>query len=85
MCLFGCKIYHPNINARGQICLSILKPKTAENEAGWSAALKIETVLLSIQVLMQAPNLEDPLDEEVCAHWKANEEEAKQKAREWTE
>ena len=46
MCLFRCKIYHPNINARGQICLSILKPKTEENKEGWSPALKIQTVSL---------------------------------------
>ena len=25
--LFRCKIYHPNVNAHGQICLSILKEK----------------------------------------------------------
>ena len=25
--LFRCKVYHPNVNAHGQICLSILKKK----------------------------------------------------------
>ena len=48
-CLFRCKIYHPNINANGQICLSILKPKTAEmseekKREAWTPALRISKV-----------------------------------------
>ncbi|VDP69053.1 unnamed protein product [Schistosoma mattheei] len=71
---FTTKLYHPNIDRLGRICLDILKDK-------WSPALQIRTVLLSIQALLSAPNPEDPLDGEVASHWKQNEPEALAKGR----
>ncbi len=46
---FLTKIYHPNIDKLGRICLDILKDK-------WSAALQMRSVLLSIQALLSSPN-----------------------------
>lgn len=74
---FLTKIYHPNIDKLGRICLDILKDK-------WSPALQIRTVLLSIQALLSAPNPDDPLSENIAKHWKANEVEAVETAKEWT-
>ncbi|KAG8077515.1 hypothetical protein GUJ93_ZPchr0007g3696 [Zizania palustris] len=74
---FLTKIYHPNIDKLGRICLDILKDK-------WSPALQIRTVLLSIQALLSAPNPDDPLSDNIAKHWKANEVEAVETAKEWT-
>jgi ubiquitin-conjugating enzyme E2 N len=74
---FLTKIYHPNIDRLGRICLDILKDK-------WSPALQIRTVLISIQALLSAPNPDDPLAEDVAKHWRTNPDEAMEKAKQWT-
>jgi ubiquitin-conjugating enzyme E2 N len=74
---FRTKIYHPNTDKIGRICLDVLKDK-------WSPALQIRTILLSVQALMSAPNPDDPLRENVAEHWKTDEHGALQTAREWT-
>ena len=76
--LFRTNVYHPNIDKLGRICLDIIKDK-------WSPALMIRTVLLSIQSLMSAPNLDDPLDQVIADHWKEDPEGALKKAREFTQ
>eukprot|EP00080_Pristionchus_pacificus_P011000 PDM71020.1 Ubiquitin-conjugating enzyme [Pristionchus pacificus] len=74
---FMTKIYHPNIDKLGRICLDILKDK-------WSPALQIRTVLLSIQALLSAPNPEDPLATDVAELWKTDEATAIRTAKDWT-
>ena len=74
---FLTKIYHPNIDKLGRICLDILKDK-------WSPALQIRTVLLSIQALLSSPNPDDPLDENVARQWREDENAAINIAKDWT-
>jgi len=74
---FLTKIYHPNVDKLGRICLDILK-------SNWSPALQIRTVLLSIQALMSAPNPDDPLLAAIAEHWKTNEAGALAQAAQWT-
>ncbi|KAK4879282.1 hypothetical protein RN001_007428 [Aquatica leii] len=74
---FLTKIYHPNIDKLGRICLDILKDQ-------WSPALQMRTVLLSIQALLSAPNPDDPLANDVAVMWKSNEAKAILTAGQWT-
>eukprot|EP00999_Lentomonas_sp_LEN2_P001381 NODE_2417_length_575_cov_124.787946_g2367_i0.p1 GENE.NODE_2417_length_575_cov_124.787946_g2367_i0~~NODE_2417_length_575_cov_124.787946_g2367_i0.p1 ORF type:complete len:150 (-),score=30.01 NODE_2417_length_575_cov_124.787946_g2367_i0:37-486(-) len=74
---FLTKIYHPNIDKLGRICLDILKKN-------WSPALQIRSVLLSVQALLSAPNPDDPLANDVAQHWKENEQDAMKVAAQWT-
>ncbi|KAK9708401.1 ubiquitin-conjugating enzyme E2 N [Basidiobolus ranarum] len=74
---FLTKIYHPNIDKLGRICLDILKDK-------WSPALQIRTLLLSVQALLSAPNPDDPLANDVAQNWKDSEKSAIATAQEWT-
>jgi ubiquitin-conjugating enzyme E2 N len=73
---FITRIYHPNIDRIGRVCLDILKDK-------WTPALQLQKVALSIQALLQSPNPDDPLDNNIAQYWKDNLEGAQQKAREW--
>ena len=75
--LFRTKIFHPKIDKLGRKCLDILKTK-------WSPALQIRSVLLSIQALLSAPNLDDPLDQEIANFWKADPDRPIKKAKELT-
>ncbi|KAJ2156610.1 hypothetical protein GGF46_005072 [Coemansia sp. RSA 552] len=60
---FRTRIYHPNIDDHGNICLDVLK--TGKN-GSWSPSMTLAKVLLSLPMLLSSPNPHDPLMPEIA-------------------
>ncbi|CAF1406633.1 unnamed protein product [Rotaria sp. Silwood1] len=59
------KIYHPNIDLEGNVCLNILRED-------WNPVLSITSVILGIVFLFSNPNPYDPLNKEAADVLKSN-------------
>ncbi|KAI9182395.1 hypothetical protein LWI28_024932 [Acer negundo] len=54
------KVYHPNIDLEGNVCLNILRED-------WKPVLNINTIIYGLFHLFTQPNYEDPLNHEAAA------------------
>jgi ubiquitin-conjugating enzyme E2 M len=53
------RIFHPNIDTEGNVCLNILK-------ADWKPVLSLQHVLFGLELLFAEPNPEDPLNRDAA-------------------
>jgi len=75
---FKNRIWHPNVSSvSGFICLDILGRH-------WSASMSLKTVLLSLQVLLQCPQPDDPQDATVAKQMLNAKKKFEETARYWT-
>ncbi|EWC46576.1 NEDD8-conjugating enzyme UBC12 [Drechslerella stenobrocha 248] len=68
------KIYHPNIDLEGKVCLNILRED-------WKPVLNLNAVIVGLQYLFLEPNASDPLNKEAAEDLKTNRETFKRNVR----
>jgi len=59
------KIYHPNIDLEGNVCLNILRED-------WKPVLNLNAVIVGLQFLFLEPNASDPLNKDAAEDLKNN-------------
>lgn len=68
------KIYHPNIDLEGNVCLNILRED-------WKPVLNLNAAVVGLQFLFLEPNASDPLNKEAAEDLKGNREGFKRNVR----
>lgn len=68
------KIYHPNIDLEGKICLNILRED-------WKPVLNLNAVIVGLQFLFLEPNASDPLNKDAADDLRKDREAFKRNVR----
>ena len=71
---FLTKIYHPNIDLEGKVCLNILRED-------WKPVLNLNAVIVGLQFLFLEPNASDPLNKEAADDLRSSRESFRRNVR----
>ncbi|WVQ73193.1 hypothetical protein IAR50_002758 [Cryptococcus sp. DSM 104548] len=74
---FQTRVYHPNIDDDGSICIGLLKTEQ------WKPATKMEIVLSSVYNLLNEPNPDDPLSASIAEQYRTDRPAFNKKAQEY--
>ncbi|KAG4417846.1 hypothetical protein IFR04_008983 [Cadophora malorum] len=81
-------IYHPNIYSDGKVCISILHAPGEDEQSGesanerWSSIQSVESILRSILLLLDDPEISSPANVDAGILYRDNREEYNRKAAE---
>jgi ubiquitin-conjugating enzyme E2 F len=79
------KLWHPNINEEGDICLSILRP-TSIDSSGWAPTRRLIDVVWGLNSLFtDLLNFEDPLNIEAANHYLRDKDSFRRKVAEYVQ
>ncbi|XP_023335220.1 NEDD8-conjugating enzyme UBE2F [Eurytemora carolleeae] len=77
------KLWHPNINEDGEICLSLLRQNSVDGH-GWAPTRRIKDVVWGLYSLFDdLLNFDDPLNLEAAEHFQADQLGFKSKVRDY--
>ena len=76
-CKFEPPIFHPNIYPSGTVCLSLL-----DADKDWAPQITIKQILLGIQELLNAPNIDDPAQADAYTVYRQDKASYEEKVRE---
>lgn len=82
------EIWHPNVYANGEVCISILHapgddPNHYEQASErWSPIQSVEKILISVMSMLAEPNDESPANVEAAKMWRERRAEFEKRVRE---
>ncbi|RSH89369.1 hypothetical protein EHS25_002481 [Saitozyma podzolica] len=76
---FKTKLYHPNIDSDGSICMGMLKAEE------WKPSTKMHMVFVALYDLIENPNPDDPLVSSIAEQYRTDRSGYDRKAAEYTQ
>ncbi|XP_064646751.1 NEDD8-conjugating enzyme UBE2F-like [Lineus longissimus] len=79
------KIWHPNINEDGEVCLSLLRQNSLDS-MGWAPTRTLKDVIWGLNSLFtDLLNFEDPLNVEAAEHHERDKHDFQRKVQDWVQ